>query len=74
MTMSFFLGKSITAIECICTVLYLCKFSFGLIKFSFSKLNLMFLSNYLYCKFIETNLINYLPFKAAEKSIICLKF
>jgi len=53
---------------------YLHKFSFGLIKFSFSKLNLVFLSNYWYCKFIETNSINYLPFKAAERSIKCLKF
>jgi len=39
---------------------YLHKFSFGLIRFSFSKLNLVFLLKYWYCKFIETNLINYL--------------
>jgi len=54
---------------CICINLALV-----VIRFSFSKPNLVFLSNYRYCKFNETNLINYLLFKAAEKSFKCLKF
>jgi len=39
MNKSFFLVKSITAIECICIVLYSGKFSFVLIRLLFSKLN-----------------------------------
>jgi len=54
---SFFSIKSITAIEFICIVPYLHEFSFGLIRFSFSKPSLVFLSNYRYCKFNKINLV-----------------